>query len=140
MEIGVEAYAALMAELIAAGEARGEVLSRHGLDEARWEAIDARWQERLSEALDAEDEGVAPLLSAYAAAFAEAQRALAPPVSVEQLAAVTRLFQASGDLRAALAKSGVSLADYVRGAEHWSRRIAVEPAIERRFEAALRAR
>ena len=44
-------------------------------------------------------------------------------------------------LRQAKAKAadlGVSLAEYVRGTEHWSRQIATDPEIERRFHEALR--
>jgi hypothetical protein len=140
VDVTVEAYAALMAELAAAGDARGEVRARHGLDEAAWDAIDQAWQDRLSEALDEEGDGVAELLSRHAAAYQAAQSALAPPISLEQLAEVTRRLQVSGDLRASLARVGVSLADYVRGTEHWSRQIATDPEIERRFDAALRGR
>src|SRR5262245_54344745 len=122
-----------MAELAAAGDARAEVLARHGLDEDRWEVVDDHWQERLSEALDEEGDGVAEIVSLYAAAYERAQRALAPPISLEQFARVTRLLSASGDLRASLAKVGVSMADYVRGSEHWSRRLAADPELERRF-------
>ena len=134
----IEAYAQVMAELASAGEARGPVLSRHGLDEASWAAIDDRWQARLSAALDVDDDGVPELLSAYAAAYGLAQRALAAPISLDQFALVTRLLNASGDLRASLAKVGVTLADYVRGSEHWSRRLAGEPDLEARFHEVLR--
>jgi hypothetical protein len=53
---------------------------------------------------------------------------------------VTRLMQASGDVRAALARVGVTLAEYTSGSQHWSRRMAEDPELERRFEAALRGR
>ncbi|APR88192.1 hypothetical protein A7982_13541 [Minicystis rosea] len=130
----------MMAELAAAGDARAEVLARRGLDEARWDVVDAYWQGRLSEALEQEDDGLAEIVSAYTAAYEAAQRALAPPISIEQLATATRLFQANGDLRASLAKVGISLADYVRGTEHWSRQLATDPDVERRFDEALRGR
>lgn len=129
-----------MAEIAAAGDERGEVLARHGLDEARWEVVDAHWQDRMSAALDEDGDAVPDLISRYAAAYEAAQRALGPPISIEQFAAVTRLLQASGDLRASLAKVGVSLADYVRGTEHWSRRLATDPEVERRFHEAQRGR
>lgn len=136
----MEAYARIMAELCAAGPARAEVLARNGLDEDAWNAIDARWQARLSEALDDDDEGggVPQILSDYAAAYEAAQRSLGPPISIEQFAHATRLLQASGDLQASLAKASLTLADYVRGSEHWSRRIAEDPELERRFHEALR--
>jgi hypothetical protein len=134
----IEEYAALMAELAAAGDGRAAVLARHGLDEDGWEAIDARWQDALSAALDEEGDGVADLVSRHAAAYQAAQQALTASISLEQLAQVTRRFQASGDLRASLAKVGVTLAEYVQGTEHWSRQIATDPEIERRFDEALR--
>ncbi len=134
----LEAYAQVMAELASAGEAREAALARHGLDEARWEAIDAHWQAELSAALDVDDDGIPEVLSAYASAYEAAQRALAPPISIEQFAQVTRLLQASGDVRASLAKVGVTLADYVRGSEHWSRRLAGDEELERRFQELLR--
>jgi len=141
MEPSVEAYAQVMAELASAGDGaarRAQVLARHGLDEDRWAAIDDHWQEQLSLALDPEDDGVPAILSAYAAAYEAAQRALAPPISLDQFAQVTRLLQASGDVRASLAKVGVTLADYVRGSEHWSRLLAENPELERRFHEVVR--
>lgn len=134
----IEEYAEVMAELAAAGDARAEVLARRGLDEAGWDAIDLAWQARLSEAMAQDDDGVGEVLSAHAAAYAAAQRALAPSITLEQFAEVTRLLSASGDLRASLSRVGVSLADYVRGSEHWSGKIATDPDLERRFADALR--
>jgi hypothetical protein len=142
MTLTIEAYAQVMAELAAEGKdaaSREAVLARHGLDEDSWAAVDDRWQDELSAALDPEDDGVPAILSDYAAAYDAAQRGLAPPITVEQLAQVTRLLQASGDVRAALARVGVSLADYVRGTEHWSRLFAGDPDLERRFDEALRS-
>ncbi len=133
MGMTIEVYAQVMAELASAGEARAPVLARHGLDEPSWEALDNHWQEAISAALDPEDDGVPALLSAYAAAYEAAQRALAPPISIEQFAQVTRLLHAGGDVRAALARVGVTLADYVRGSAHWSQRLAGDAELERRF-------
>jgi hypothetical protein len=141
MDLDVEAYAQVMAELASADDGssgRAAVLARHGLDEDRWAAIDDHWQDQLSLALDPEDDGVPEILSAYAAAYEAAQRALAPPITLEQFALVTRLLQASGDVRASLAKVGVTLADYVRGSEHWSRQLAGDPELEQRFHEVVR--
>ena len=162
MDLDIEGYAALMAELAAAGDgraaaaggrspdaaaaaggrshdaSRAEVLERHGLDEASWEVLDTHWQDRLSEAVDVEDDGVPEILSRYAAAYEAAQRSFGELISIAQFARVTRILGATGDLRAALARTGVKLADFLRGSEHWSRRIAEEPDVEREFEEALR--
>lgn len=138
MDLDIEAYARVMAELAAAGTARAEVLARRGIDEARWDVIDVHWQARLSAAIDETEDGMSPLLSAYAAAYEAAQSALAPPIPLDQFAQVTRLMQASGDLRVALARVGVTLAEYTSGSQHWSRRMVEDPELERRFEASLR--
>lgn len=138
MDLDLEAYATIMAELAAAGDARAEVLTRHGLDEDRWDAIDTEWQARLSEALDEEANGVPALIAAYTAAYEAAQRALASPLPLEQFARITRLLQATGDMQAALAAEGVTLSDYIRSSEHWSQRMVADPAEERRFKDALR--
>jgi hypothetical protein len=87
----------------------------------------------------ADDDDVPALLTAYAAAYAEAQRRLATPIPLEQFAQVTGLVRATGDLSVALARVGVTLTDYVRASEHWSRLIVSDPALERRFDAALRS-
>jgi hypothetical protein len=138
VDLDIEGYARVMAELSAAGPARAEVLARNGLDEDRWDALDAHFQARLSEALDEDGDGVSALIAAHASAYEAAQRALMAPISLEQFAQVTRLLHAAGDVRAALAKVGVALSDYVRASEHWSPQLANDPELERRFEAALR--
>jgi hypothetical protein len=138
VELDLEAYATIMAALAAMGDERAAILARHGLDEDTWEAIDARFQARLSDALEEEGDGIPALVASYAKAYETAQRALAPAISLEELAMVTRLLQASGDMRASLAKVGLTMAAYVRGAEHWSRRIAESPELKVRFEEALR--
>jgi hypothetical protein len=138
VRLDIAAYARVMAELAAAGNARAEVLARHQLDEDGWDEIDTYWQDRLSAALDGTEDGAPALVSSYAAAYEAAQSAQAPAITLEQFARVTRLLQASGDLQASLSRVGVSLADYVRGSEHWSGQIAEDPELERRFEAALR--
>ena len=136
----IEAYAQVMAELASTGDARDEVLARHGFDEARWEAIDTLWQNRLSEAMDQdpEDDSVPEILVAYSAVYHAAQRSFAPPITLDQFAMVTRLLDASGDVRASLAKVGVTLADYARGSEHWTRQLAGDAELERRFHEVLR--
>lgn len=140
MALDIETYAAIMAELAAAGDARPGVLARHGLDEERWDAIDVLWQERLSDAMDDESDGVHPLLAAYSAAYDAARRALNAPISLERFAEATRLLHATGDLRSSLARAGITFAAFIRGSEHWSPRIAQDPELERQFTEALRKR
>lgn len=138
MVLDLETYVAIMTQLAASGGAQAEVLARHGLDEARWNAADAHWQALLSGALANEHEGIPALLATCSAAYQAVSRAAAPPISLEQFAQVTSLLHETGDVQAALARVGVTLADYVRGSEHWSPRMAEDPGAERRFHAALR--
>lgn len=141
VDLGVEAYARVMAELASApGAARAAVLARHGLDEESWSTVDAHWQAEISAAMDADGDDVPEILSVYAAAYGEAQRAQAPPISIEAFARVTRLFQANGDVTAALAKVGVTMADYVRASQHWARRMTEDAELEQRFHDALAGR
>lgn len=130
-------YAQIMAELVHAGEARDEVLLRRGLTEETWDEIDAHWQTRLFDMDDEDDQGVSPLLTAYTRAYEAAQAALGAAISLEQFAEATRLLQATGDLRASLKRVGITLADYIRGSEHWSRQIVLDKDLERRFAAIL---
>jgi hypothetical protein len=136
----IEEYAQVMAELASAGDARRQILACHGLDEDRWEAIDANWQAQLSKAMEQESDadGVPEILSRYTTAYAAAQRSIAPPISLDQFAMVTRLLDTSDDVRASLAKVGVTFADYVRGSEHWARQLAGDPALARHFHEVLR--
>lgn len=140
MDLDAAGYARICVELGAGAEPRAQVLARRGLDEASWRAVDAAWQARLSEAMDAEGDEVPAVLSEIAAATAAAQEALSPPISVEQFARATRLVGASADLGAALSAAGLTLAAHVRASQHWTRRIAEDAAVEARFEAALRER
>lgn len=155
MEIDVETYAQIMAELVHAGETRDEVLTRRGLTEEAWDEVDSYWQARLFEGDDENEQGfgaqgaagnpesqmfnqeVSPLLTAYAKAFEAAQRTLGSAISLEQFAETTRLLQATGDLRASLLRVGITFADYIRGSEHWSRKIVLDKDLERRFAAIL---
>lgn len=140
MEVDVETYAAVMAELVQAGEARADVLTRRGFTEEQWETIDSHWQSRLFDADDEDEQGVSPLLTAYARAYEAAQRALGAPISLEQFAEATRLIHATNDLRASLVRVGITFADYIRGNEHWSRKIVLDKDLEQRFAAILRRR
>jgi muconolactone delta-isomerase len=137
MELDVETYATVMAELVHAGEARAEVLARRGLSEDQWDVIDSHWQERLFNADDDDESGVSPLLTAYARAYESAQKTLGPTISLEEFAEATRLLQATGDLRASLHRVGITFGDYIRGNEHWSRKIVLDKDLEGRFMAIL---
>jgi hypothetical protein len=134
-------YAQLMADLAAAGQQqRLAILARHGLDEETWSIVDADWQDRLSAAMTEDEEGGLALVSAHATAYHAAQSRRGPPITLEQLAEVTRLLEVTGDLSCTLTRAGVALTEYLAGTGYWSKRIAEEPDTEERFNATLRGR
>lgn len=136
----LEVYARIMVELAAAEGERASVLARHGLDEDSWHQIDDAFQDRLSEAMDTYDgDGVPELVARYAKAYEDAQREGGPVMSIETFARVMKILEATSDLRAALARSGTTLSEYVRATEHYSRRFAHEPELAEAYEEALRS-
>lgn len=139
-DLDVVAYAALVVALAEGGRPRDAILAGRGLDEATWSAIDGRWQARLSRAMETEADGVPPLLAAYAEAFARARAASsagARLLTVEELAEVTREIQKRGDPTSALARMGVTLTDFLRANEHWTRRMIADPEILERYRRVL---
>jgi hypothetical protein len=137
----VTTYAKLMADLAAAdAHGRRAILARHGLNEETWSALDDDWQGRLSVEMAKNDEGGSAVLSEHTRAYQAAQRGLEPPIALEQFAEVTRHLEVTGDLHGSLATVGITLAQYVSGSGHWSRRMVEEPETEERFTASLRGR
>lgn len=136
----VTEYARVAAELADPASDRARVLAAHALDEDAFAALDRRFQDALSRAMDEEVEGIPPLVAAYAEAFARACAALAGDevISIERFAEATREMQRLGDPVAALAKVGITLADYLRANERWTRRMVAEPALFARYRARLR--
>jgi hypothetical protein len=134
----VELYAALSTRLAHPEADRGAILAQNGLDEAAWETVDQLWQTRLSEAIDAygEEEGVPPLVAAFSAAFARAQATGAPEVlPFPRFVEATRaLMRGEADPNATLKRFGVSLAEYLRAQQHWTRAMAEDPQLLERFQ------
>jgi len=136
----VDTYATITAELAQPETPREVVLARHGLDEESWVALDHYWQDRLSSALDEDVEGVPPLIAAYAAAFERARAAArkhATILPIERFADATREIQRRGDPVAALKHVGVSLEDFLRANEHWTKAMISDPDLLQRFRSRL---
>lgn len=136
----VEIYASITAALADGGRDREAVLAENGLDEESWAALDRYWQDQLSAALDEEVDGVPPLIAAYAAAFERARAAAREGekiLSIEKFADATREIQRRGDPVAALSHVGVSLADFLRANEHWTRKMIGDPDLLQRFRSRL---
>ena len=138
-DLDVRAYAAI-AVALAEASSREEVLAAAGLDEDSWEAVEDRWQERLSRAIDEQDTdsgacAVPPLMVEYDAAITEARARSngAPPMSLERFAEATRQLRRGADPAAAVRQLGVSFGAYLRASAHWTARMAREPDLAERF-------
>jgi hypothetical protein len=137
----VAEYAELAATLADPACDREAVLAARGLDEDGWTALDRDFQDRLGRAMDAEGDGVPPLVAAYAEAFARARAAQnrdRPVISLERFADATREIQVRGEPLPALAQHGLTLEEYLRANEHWTQRMLADPALVARFRARLR--
>jgi len=140
-ELDIDAYARIVAELAAdaADQAeRAAILSRHDLDEARWDAIDDAWQARLSQAIDESrpEEGVPELVAAYGAAVARAQAeraAAGPVVALETFARTMGLLRRDGNTARVLATMGLTLDEFLRANQYWTPRITREPDLAAQF-------
>jgi hypothetical protein len=136
----VAEYAALAAALAEPTADRERVLASHGLDEQGWAALDEHFQDRLGRAMSDDADGLPPLVAAYADAFARARAALAQDrgvISIERFADATREIRRRGDPLPALAHAGVTLDEFLRANEHWTRRMLEDPALLARFRARL---
>jgi hypothetical protein len=133
----IEAYADLVAAL-SSGADPDDVLAARGLDAEAWEAADAYWQGQMTAAMDGPEDGVPPLLVAYAEAFArkEHPRADDPPMPLEAFARAAHAVQ-TGDPSRALADLGVDFADFLRANEYWTPRLAQDRELAEAFVAAL---
>jgi hypothetical protein len=127
-------YAEISAKLVVGD--RAAVLARHGLDEDAWEMAEDAWQARLSSALETwEEDGVPPLLAELEAAQAAARARIAGDQILElaRFAGAVREMGRGGDPVAALARAGVSAADFARASGVWTARMAIDPALAARF-------
>lgn len=136
----IEDYAELCAELADPACDRGALLAAHGLDEASFAEIDRACQDALSRAMEGDDDGVPKLLAAYAEAFARARARLAKDaglITIERFGDATREISRRGDPMPTLSRLGISLPDFLRANEHWTRRMLEDPALLARFRARL---
>ncbi|HEY2512404.1 MAG TPA: hypothetical protein VGI39_16165 [Polyangiaceae bacterium] len=138
-EINLDAYARLYVALSRAGARREEVLTAHGLDEARWQTIDDGWQARLSDALDqgTDEVPIPPFLAEFSRAMDRAQSDDSQPISFEKFVEATRIVRRGGDLTKTLLTLGLTTEEYVRGNRFWMQRMAKDDELSARFQGAL---
>lgn len=131
----VSAYAEISVAL-SSGRPSEEVLAEHELDEQAWEHAEEFWQARLSEAMEAEHEGVPSLVAEYADAFSRAMpgpQGEGEAMSLERFALVTAAIRQGGDALAVMNELGIPVTDFLRANQVWTPKIASDPAIARRF-------
>ena len=137
VQIDVDRYAALAAELSRDGADRAAILGAHGLDESDWETIEAHWQARLSTAMDGdlEQEGIPDVLTQYSAAFAQAQAAQSEGdvISLERFARATRAMANTSDVQQSLKQLGMTLAEFLKGNQYWCTKMVTDPALAEEF-------
>jgi len=141
VQIEIERYAAIAAELSRDGADRAAILAAHGLDESVWETIEAHWQARLSTAMDGdlEQEGVPDVLTQYSAAFAQAQAAESDGdvMSLERFAQATRAMATNSDIQQSLKQLGMTLGEFLKANQHWCVKMVTDPELAERFRKVL---
>ncbi len=129
----IEQYAALQVALAGAPD-RDTVLARFGLTETSFAAEDQRFQCEIERALDETTDSVPPVVAAYDKALRDARGSLeAPPLTLEQFAAVTAELSIVADPRPVLDRRGVGFDAYLRSSQYWASRLASDPELAKRF-------
>jgi hypothetical protein len=141
VQIDVERYAAIAAELSRDGADRAAILGAHGLDESDWETIEGYWQQRLSTAMDGdfEQEGVPDVVTQYSAAFSKAQAAQAEGdvITLEQFGTATRHMANTSDVQQSLKQLGLTLSQFLKGNQYWCTKMVTDPELAERFRKIL---
>jgi hypothetical protein len=106
-------------------------MASHGLDEGSWEAIEDAWQERLTAAEEAhgDADGVPDLLVRYAQTFARAQAERGDVLPLDRFIRCLAAAKTATDLPHALAKLGVTLAQFLRSNQHWMAKAQEDPEL-----------
>jgi hypothetical protein len=138
-EINLDAYARLTVALARAGASRAAVLAAHGLDEARWEAIDDGWQARLSDAMEegTDEVPVPPFLEQFSRAMDRARSDDSQVLTLERFAEATRVVRCGGEVARMLERIGVTPDDYLRANHYWMQRMAQDDELAETFRRAV---
>lgn len=132
--ITLEAHAEIAAAIAEGTRKYADVLESVRLTETQWNESTAYWMPKLAE--DAQQNGVqARLAIVYSDAFSKAQDAMAPvpEMSPEDWATLTVEVQVEGGPGQPLARRNLSLADYLRLARHFAKRLSRDPVEQDRF-------
>ncbi len=127
-------HAQISAELAEGAQPLSVVLATRELSEAQWNESTQYWMKRMGDdALANGERARIPLV--YSDAFSKAQDALKPlpPLQVEAYAEIVAETQVEGAPDQALARRGLSHADYIRLSRHFAQAMAADPALSQRF-------
>ncbi|HEY3818791.1 MAG TPA: hypothetical protein VGL81_16585 [Polyangiaceae bacterium] len=138
-EINLDAYARLTVALSRAGEKREAVLTAHGLDEDRWQAIDGLWQARLSDAMEqgTDEQPIPPFLQEFSRAIDRAQSDDSGVIALERFAEATRAVSQTGDVVKALERLGLTIDEYMHANHYWVQRMAKDDDLAETFRRAV---
>jgi hypothetical protein len=132
-DLSIEAYARIQVALADPEADAAAVLMIHGLDEARWNALDREWQARIT-AAEAEGDDVPALLMAYSDAFTKAQRQrAAAPIPFERYVELTRKLQGARDVPALLKQLHVTFEQYMAAHAHFAAQMLSDEELAARF-------
>jgi len=132
--ITLEDHARISASIAERDRPMKEVLDAERIDEPAWTDATSYWMKRMAD--DAAQRGAeATLAIDYSDAFSRAQDAIrpVPEMTPEEWAGLSAEVLLAGGPARPLAARNLSLADYLRLARHWAKRLAGDPAQNRRY-------
>lgn len=119
--LSLDELAAISAAIAEGDRPLLEVLAAHRVTEQEWQDVTSAWSYRL-----AEDEAAADV---YAVAFVRAQDQLKPIPAMAPEAWAILVAELASEGRSALARRGLSAADYLRLQRHWARALGADRAL-----------
>jgi hypothetical protein len=138
--IALEAYARIKAETWRRPNAVGEILERHGVDEALWQANERRQEQALAdEAREGRSELAVRLREALSKARAELSAEQAPTLTIDEYVELRVEIDCAADTAVVLQAKAMSADDWHRLRRRWHERSLADPALARELRAKLAA-
>jgi hypothetical protein len=138
--ISMMEHARITAQIAEGDRLLKDVLAAEGVSENEWNDATVHWMNAM--AADAAAKGAGAVVAIdYADVFGKAQDAIkpVPAMTPEEWAALTVEVLNAGGPAKPLAARNLSKADYLRLSRHWAKRLAANPAENKRFFATFEA-